>query len=161
MFRNAFAIPAVAALVVFPSVAFAQSQTEQEITSLIIDGYEYTSTHLQTRPGAYSQHGTTEFWSSGGFLQEVPASGRVEEYDAFNIQPKYITVTTLVEGQAAVANFYAEGSMKPKGSPAVSNYRVRVTSVYVKEDGEWKLRCDHYSALLGGGGTSQTAQLTP
>jgi hypothetical protein len=39
----------------------------------------------------------------------------------------------------------------------VNNYLVRVTSgVYVKEDGAWKLRSDHYSAILGGGGTTQT-----
>ena len=61
----------------------------------------------------------------------------------------------------AVAHFYAEGSMKPKGYPATSNYLVRVTSVYVKENGAWKLRSDHYSAVLGGGGTTQTAQITP
>ncbi len=161
MLRSAFAIPAVAALVFFPSITSAQAQTEQEITQLIIDGYDYANTNLQTRPGDYSQHGALEFWSSGGLLQEVPASGRIEEYDAFNIQPKHIRVVVLVEGQAAVAHYYAEGSMTPKGYPAASYYLVRVTSVYVKEDGAWKLRSDHYSAILGGGGTTQNAQTTP
>jgi hypothetical protein len=161
MRRNALVVSAIAALVIFPSMAFAQSQTEQEITRLIIDEYDYSNTNLQNRPGTYSQHGALEFWSSGGLLQEVPASGRVEEYDAFNIQPKHIRVITLVEGQAAVAHYYAEGSMTPKGLPAASFYLVRVTSIYVKEAGAWKLRSDHYSAILGGGGTTQTAQITP
>jgi hypothetical protein len=161
MLRNAFAISAVAALVFFPSIASAQSQTEQEVTRQIIDGFNYTNTHLQTRSGDYSQHGSLEFWSSGGLLQEVPASGGVDEYDAVNLHPKHIRVITLVEGQAAVAHYYAEGSMKPKGYPATDNYLVRVTDVYVKEDGAWKVRSSHYSAILGGGGTTQTAQMTP
>ena len=161
MLRNTFAIPAVAALVICPCMASAQSQTEQEITRLIIDTYDYANTNLQNRPGDYSRHGTLEFWSSGGLLQEVPASGRSEEYDAFNIQPKHIRVITLVEGQAAVAHYYAEGSMTPKGYPAASYYLVRVTSVYVKEDGAWKLRSAHFSTILGGGGTTLTAPTTP
>jgi ketosteroid isomerase-like protein len=161
MLRKAFAISVVAALVVFPNIASAQSQTEQEITRQIIDGFNYTNTHLQTRSGEYSQHGSLEFWSSGGLLQELPASGGVDEYDAVNLQPKHIRVITLVEGQAAVALYYAEGSMKPKGSPATSNYLVRVTAVYVKEDGAWKIRSEHFSAILGGGGTTQTSQITP
>ena len=161
MRRSAFAIGAVAALVIFPSITSAQSLTEQEITRQIIDGFNYTNTHLQTRSGEYSQHGSLEFWSSGGLLQEVTASGRVDEYDAINIQPKHIKVITLVEGQAAVAHYYSEGSMKPKGYPATSNYFVRVTAVYVKEDSAWKIRSEHFSAVLGGGGTTQTAQTTP
>jgi len=160
MFRNTVALLAVAGLVICPSMASAQSQTEQEVTQTIIDAYEYGNTHLQV-PNDRSQHGSLEFWSSGGLLQEIPQSGGAEEYDALNIQPKHISVATLVEGQAAVAHYYAEGSMKPKGYPAVSNYLVRVTRVYVKEDGAWKIRSAHYSAVLGGLGTSQTARITP
>ena len=51
MKRNAFVLPALAALVFCPGVVFAQSQTEQEITQLIIDGYDYSNTNLKNRPG--------------------------------------------------------------------------------------------------------------
>jgi hypothetical protein len=41
--------------------------------------------------------------------------------------------------------------------PAVSHYMTRVSEVYVKEDGEWKLRSAHWSPVTGGSGTSQSA----
>lgn len=44
-------------------------------------------------------------------------------------------VTTLVKGQAAVANFYCEGVLQPAGDRAVMYYCTRATEVYVKEDG--------------------------
>jgi len=160
MFRNAVAL-LTAGLVICPSMASPQSQTEQEVAEFIMDVYRYNNTQLKTRPEDYSQHGALEFWSSGGLLQEIASGGAAEEYDAFNVQPKHIRVITLVEGQAAVAHYYAEGSLKPKGYPAVTNYLARVTMVCTKEAGAWKTRSAHYSALLGGAGTSQTAQVTP
>jgi len=149
-----------AGLTASSGVSHAQTETEQEVKQTIIDGYEYVNTNLVSRAQDYSRHGALEFWSSGGLSNEIP-SGDVEEYDAFNIQPKHIKVITLVEGQAAVAHYYAEGSMKPKGSSAVDNYLVRATQVYVKEDGAWKIRSSHYSAIIGGLGTSQTAREKP
>jgi len=75
----------------------------------------------------------------------------------FNLQPKHIKVITLVEGQAAVAVFYSEGSMKPKGSAAVNHYLTRATQVFVKEEGQWKIRSSHWSPVAGGSGTTQAA----
>jgi hypothetical protein len=70
---------------------------------------------------------------------------------------KHINVITLVPGQIAVAQYYSEGSMNPKTSSAVSDYRVRVTQVLVNEGGKWKVRAAHWSPIAGGSGTSQTA----
>ena len=55
------------------------------------------------------------------------------------------------------AHYYMEGFLKPKGLEAVPHYLTRVTQVYVKEDGRWKIRSSHWSPLAGGSGTSQTA----
>lgn len=148
----------IVGVVICSSLAYAQSETEKEVTQTILESYEYTNKTLRDRPGDYSQHGALEFWSSGGLLQEIPPNGSSEEYDAINIRPKHIKVITLVEGQAAVAHFYSEGSMKPKGSPVVNNYLTRVTQVYVKEEGKWKVRSSHFSAITGGSGTTQMAQ---
>jgi hypothetical protein len=137
---------------------FAQSDTEKEVIQTIIEGYEYTNMNKTGRADDYSKDGALEFWSSGGLLHEIAPSGRPEQFDAVNIHPKHIKVITLVEGQAAVALFYSEGMLKPKGSPAVNHYLTRVTQVYVKEDGKWKIRSSHWSPVTGGGGTTQSAQ---
>ena len=147
----------IVGLTVSPGHILAQSQDEIEITQFILDGDDYVNANKVAPAEDYSQHGALEFWSSGGLVQEIPPRGRRTEFDAVNLHSKHIKVTSLVEGQAAVAHFYSEGSMTPKGAAAVGNYLTRVTQVFVKEDGKWKIRSSHYSALIGGGGTTQTA----
>lgn len=139
------------------STAYAQSRTETEVTQFIMESSEYNNTNLKTRPGDYSMRGALEFWSSGGLLQEITPKGRPEAYAAVNVHPKHIRVIPLVEGQAAVAHYYSEGSLTPKGAAPVGHYLTRVTQVFVKENGKWKLRSSHWSPITGGGGTSQTA----
>jgi hypothetical protein len=153
-----FATLVVAGLALGPSLLYAQSQTEQEVTQRILESAEYANTNLMGETDDYSRHGALEFWSSGGLLNEIPPSGRPEAFDAINITPKHIKVIPLVEGQAAVAHFYSEGTIKPKGAAAVGHYLTRVTQVFVKEDGMWKVRSSHWSAVTGGAGTTQTSQ---
>ena len=136
-----------ALLLPVPVIAQSESETEREVKQTIVEDVQYTKENLQARPGSYSKHGAVEFWSSGGLLNEVSPDGRPEGFDVFNIEPKHIKVITLVEGEAAVANFYSEGSLKPKGYPAVSHYLTRVTQVFVKEDGKWLCIHGHYTAV--------------
>jgi SnoaL-like domain len=151
------ALIAIAALTVGSSV-FAQSQTEKEVTQTIVASNEYTVKNLKTSIDDYSAKGALEFWSSGGLLQEIAPNRSTDEYEAFALTPKHIRVLTLVDGQVAVAHYYAEGSMKPKGAAAVAHYLTRVTQVFVKEGGKWKVRSSHFSPIAGGSGTSQTIQ---
>jgi len=130
---------------------------EQEIKNTIVNDNAYVKKHLKVPAGTYSSKGAKEFWSSGGLIQNVRADGRLEEYDSFNIDIKHIQVTILEPNKIALAHYYSEGSMTPKGSPAVKNYRTRVSQVYTKEAGKWKVRSSHWSAITGGSGTSQTA----
>lgn len=145
------------ALVSCGGLAFAQSATEKEVTQAILEANTYVRENLKDQPDNYSQRGALEFWSSGGLLHEVPPGGRPEPFDAFNVELKHIQVIPLVEGQAAVAHYYSEGSLKPKGGAAVGHYLTRVTQVFVKENGKWKIRASHWSPVAGGAGTSQTA----
>jgi hypothetical protein len=148
----------IVVLALCAGIAVAQSATEKEITQLILDNNEYTKKNLKDVADSASKAGSLEFWSSGGLLQQVPpGGGPVRDFDAMSLDAKHIQVITLVEGQAAVAQYYSEGSMKPKGSPAVPHYLTRVTEVYVKEGGKWKVRAAHWSAVTGGSGTSQTS----
>jgi hypothetical protein len=146
----------VTTLTLCSGFAYAQSDTEKEVTQTIIESNTYTNQNLKGRADDYSSKGALEFWSSGGLLQEIPPGGRPDAFDAINISAKNIRVTALVEGQAAVAQYYSEGSMKPKGAPAVGHYLTRVTQVFVKEAGKWKIRSSHWSAVMAGSGTTQT-----
>jgi hypothetical protein len=56
-----------------------------------------------------------------------------------------------------MAQFYVEGSFHQTGQPPVGDYFTRATQVFVKEDGEWKIRAAHWSPVVGGTGTKQTA----
>ncbi|MDX1418730.1 MAG: nuclear transport factor 2 family protein [Rubricoccaceae bacterium] len=138
-----------------PSTALAQSQTETEVMETIHESNDYVNANLRDAAD-YSMHGALEFWSSGGLLQEIPPEGRPDVYDAINVQAKHIRVLPLVEGEVAVAHYYLEGSLAPKGAAPVGHYLARVTQVFVKEDGAWKIRSSHWSPIAGGSGTSQT-----
>lgn len=143
------------ALLLGSGLVQAQSDTEAEVTQTILDTFAYSRENLKGRADDYSEKGALEFWSSGGLLQEV--DGSPEGFEIFNLTPKHIRVVVLVEGQAAVAHYYSEGSLQPAGAPAVGHYLTRVSQAFVKEGGRWKVRSTHWSAVTGGSGTTQTA----
>lgn len=152
---NKLSIAAGAALLTL--CANATADTASEVRDAIIEGNAFVKENMKGRDNDYSKEGAVEFWSSGGLMQMIEADGRPGEFENFDIDVKHIHVTPVVEGKVAVAHYYSEGSMKPKGYPAVANYRTRVSQVFVKEDGQWKIRSSHWSAISGGSGTSQTA----
>ena len=136
--------------------AHADEATEQAVIKRLMDNNAYTIKNLKGMDDTIAEEGTLEFWSSGGLLNEVGPDAPPLEFESFNMALKHINVITLVPGQIAVAQYYSEGSMNPKASSAVSDYRVRVTQVLVKEGGKWKVRAAHWSPIAGGSGTSQT-----
>ena len=138
--------------------ASAQSSTADEVRQHIVDYFATIRETLQDPPDAMHPDGALQFWSSGGLLQEVAADGESTRYDAFNLRPKHIQVVVISEGESAVAMYYAEGSMTPKGNSPVPHYLTRVTEVLVKDGGKWKSRAGHWSPILGGSGTSQSAE---
>ena len=165
--KKAIVVLFIASLVVSAGFAQAQSVAEQsntarEVERTILESFESSNKSLTSRPEDYSREGALEFWSNAGMLNEVgPGGGRPSHYEIRSLTPKHIKVLTLVEGQAAVAHYYSEGSLQPEGSALVSHYLTRVTQVFVKEDGEWKVRSTHWSPLQGGAGTSGASQAKP
>jgi hypothetical protein len=144
-------------LAVLAMPALGNAQNADDLKQDILDGYTYTRENLRDQPGRISQQGAMMFWSSGGLMNKASADTEPGEYDAFNIHAKHIEILPIGDS-AAVAMYYAEGSMTPKGYPAVPHYFTRVMETYVKENGKWVLRAAHWSPVGGGGGTSQTAQ---
>jgi hypothetical protein len=140
-----------------PALAVAQSATVSEVTETILENSRYVTENNTSRPDTYSSEGALEFWSSGGLLNEV-TNRDTDEYEFVNIAPKHITVIPIVEGQVAVAHYYSEGAMQPKGFAGVSHYMTRASQVYVKEGERWVIRSSHWSPVAAGSGTSQTVQ---
>lgn len=151
----------LAALVFLPALVSAEHHegdtTAEEVMAKIKADSEYVRENLKDEDGGVAAAGALEFWSSGGLMQWVPADAPPSEYETFTIRPKHVKVITLVPGQAAVAMYYSEGSMKRKDGKAVDHYMTRVMQAWVKEDGEWKVRAAHWSPVAAGAGTNQTS----
>ena len=149
------ALIALAVVVLVPTVAVAD--TADEIKAMIMQDNADSRKNLSGGREGISKHGSLEFWSSGGLMQYIAADSPAAKWEQFALTPKHIKVVTLVENQAAVAMYYSEGSFQETGQKPVSHYMTRVTDVYVKEDGKWKVRAAHYSPISAGQGTQQTS----
>ena len=134
----------------------AMADTDTEVRQVILDDLAHMNQELNQDPMRLSKDGSKEFNSSGGLLNHLERTSGGNTFEMCEGSIKHIEVVVLVEGQAAVAHFYQEAMMQPTGLPAVPNYRTRVTQVFVKEEGGWKIRAAHWSPLMGGAGTSQT-----
>ena len=132
------------------------ADTATEVRQVVLDHMAHMNQELNQDPMRLSKDGSKEFFSSGGLLNYLDRTSGGNTFEMFEGSIKHIEVVVLVEGQAAVAHFYQEAMMKPTGLPAVPNYRTRVTQIFVKEEGDWKIRAAHWSPLMGGAGTSQT-----
>ena len=132
------------------------ADTATEVRQVILDDLAHMNQELNQDPMRLSKDGSKEFFSSGGLLNHLDRTSGGNTFEMFEGSIKHIEVVVLVEGQAAVAHFYQEAMMQPTGLPAVPNYRTRVTQIFVKEEGDWKIRAAHWSPLMGGAGTSQT-----
>lgn len=157
--RLAVVMSIVVSLVFISGAALAQSDVEQEVAERILAGFKYSQQNKADMPGTVSKHGSLEFWSSGGLLQEVSPEPVIASYESFTLNPKHIRVIPLAD-DVAVALYYSEGSFQSEGSAVVPHYLTRALEVYVKEGGEWKVRASHWSPIAAGTGTNQTAVRT-
>ena len=132
------------------------ADTTTEVRQAVLDHLAHMNQELNQDPMRLSKDGSKEFFSSGGLLNHLDRTSGGNTFEMFQGSIKHIEVVVLVEGQAAVAHFYQEAMMQPTGLPAVPNYRTRVTQIFVKEEGDWKIRAALWSTLMGGAGTSQT-----
>lgn len=152
---------ALAALVLLPALLSAEhhegSDVAAQIKAQIMKENQYVRSNLHDPEGTVSKDGSLEYWSSGGLVQWVAPDAPASKYEAFAITPKHIKVIELPGGEAAVAMYYSEGSMQVEGGPSVSHYMTRVTQVFVKEDGAWKVRAAHWSPIAAGAGTTQSS----
>lgn len=152
---------ALAALAFAPGLAQAdhheEASVEAQIKAQIMNENEFTRANKKDVADGYATEGAVEFWSSGGLMQTVKNDAPLSKYTSFALTPKHIKVIELPGGEAAVAMYYSEGSMQVEGMSPVNHYMTRVTQVYVKDGDKWKVRAAHWSPIVGGSGTVQTA----
>ena len=154
--KNRFASSLALTLTLSALSSTVMADTASEVRQMVLDQIAHLNQELSQDPMRLSKDGSKEFNSSGGLLNHLERTSGGNTFEMFEGSIKHIEVVVLVEGQAAVAHFYQEAMMQPTGLPAVPNYRTRVTQVFVKEEGDWKIRAAHWSPLMGGAGTSQT-----
>ena len=154
--KNRFASSLALTLTLSALSSTVMADTATEVRQVVLDHMAHMNQELNQDPMRLSKDGSKEFFSSGGLLNYLDRTSGGNTFEMFEGSIKHIEVVVLVEGQAAVAHFYQEAMMKPTGLPAVPNYRTRVTQIFVKEEGGWKIRAAHWSPLMGGAGTSQT-----
>ena len=100
--------------------------------------------------------GTMNGDSNGSFWYEmVPTVKGLTDNrkpgDKSNFNARYIEIDVLVPGKAAVAYYYLVGSFTLRGVTK-SDYRTRVSQVFVTEGGKWKIKSGHFSPLHSGSG---------
>ncbi len=154
--KNRFASSLALTLTLSALSSTVMADTASEVRQMVLDQIAHLNQELSQDPMRLSKDDSKEFNSSGGLLNHLERTSGGNTFEMFEGSIKHIEVVVLVEGQAAVAHFYQEAMMKPTGLPAVPNYRTRVTQIFVKEEGDWKIRAAHWSPLMGGAGTSQT-----
>jgi|TARA_B110000881_G_C18384170_1_gene417692 hypothetical protein len=154
--KNRFASSLALTLTLSALSSIVMADTASEVRQVVLDQIAHMNQELNQDPMRLSKDGSIEFFSSGGLLTYLDRTSGGNTFEMFEGSIKHIEVVVLVEGQAAVAHFYQEAMMQPTGLPVVPNYRTRVTQVFVKEEGDWKIRAAHWSPLMGGAGTSQT-----
>ena len=149
----------ISCLMILPAASMAQSEMESavgEVEKALAADLAYTQKHGKPDSNSISKDGSHEFWSNGGPMKWTDPSA-LAEFDQFELTTKVLKVISLADG-VAVALYRLEGSITPDERPAVLNYHTRVMTVYVKEDGRWKVRARHFSPAAGGEGTSSPAE---
>ena len=90
------------------------------------------------------------FW----YMQESTVAAVTEGQapsNEFNFKPRYIKIDVLEKDRVAIAYYYLVGSYSINGQEK-NDYRTRVSQVFVKEEGGWKIKSGHFTPLYSGSG---------
>ena len=92
----------------------------------------------------------TIFPPTSGLLSEAPAKevtqARLDAGMKFNMQMRNFDVK--VYGDTAITTYYSVGTVQRPGSSTSERWNLRMTGVWIKQSGEWKLVHRHESPLV-------------
>ena len=139
------------------SINFLFANDESDVTKAVKLHWEY-SNNKEWDSYAKSMHseGTLNGDSNGSFwyMQESTVSAVSQCLSTDDEQiftPKYIEVEILEKGKVALAYYYLVGSYSINGVQK-NDYRTRVSQVFLKEKGKWKVKSGHFTPLHSGSG---------
>ena len=144
-------------LIFLSIVSLVVANDRSDIESLINKHWEsWNSNKYKDYISTVHSGGTMNGDSNGSFWYEmVPTVKGITENrkpgDKSNFNARYLEIDVLVPGKAAVAYYYLVGSYTLRGVTK-SDYRTRVSQVFVTEKGKWKIKGGHFSPLHSGSG---------
>jgi len=144
-------------LIFLSIVSLVVANDRSDIESLINKHWDsWNSNKYKDYISTVHSGGTMNGDSNGSFWYEmVPTVKGITENrkpgDKSNFNARYLEIDILVPGKAAVAYYYLVGSYTLRGVTK-SDYRTRVSQVFVTEKGKWKIKSGHFSPLHSGSG---------
>jgi|TARA_B100002052_G_scaffold67094_1_gene60441 hypothetical protein len=104
-----------------------------------------TVVSLESKTGTYGTN------SDGSFHKprQIPSVEQWEKFDQGGITNVFYPEAIQLSEGVVLTRFYAEGVVTAGGNS--SDYRTRVTMNWVKEDGNWVIKSQHYSPANYGG----------
>ena len=141
------------------NVGFLVADDKSEVINAINSHWKYQNEKNWKKFVSTLHTGGTMNGDSNGsfwFRQEstvsaITANGWGSSNNKFNFKPRYIEVDVLETGKVAIAYYYLVGSYTINGS-SKNDYRTRVSQVFIKESGSWKVNSGHFTQLHGGSG---------
>tara|TARA_X000000368_G_scaffold128239_1_gene100798 strand:+ start:271 stop:753 length:483 start_codon:yes stop_codon:yes gene_type:complete len=140
--------------IVYLSVVSADGhlQSEKEVLNSLEKYFEARNNNdYETVVALESKTGTYGTNSDGSFHKpkQIPSVEQWEKFDQGGITNVFYPEAIQLSDSVVLARFYAEGVVTAGGS--ASDYRTRVTMNWIKENGKWVVKSQHYSAANYGG----------
>jgi len=140
--------------ILFFSVVSADGhlQSEKEVLTSLDKYFEARNNNdYETVVALESKTGTYGTNSDGSFHKpkQIPSLTQWEKFDQGGITNVFYPEAIQLSDTVVLARFYAEGVVTAGGN--ASDYRTRVTMNWIKEDGSWVVKSQHYSPANYGG----------
>ena len=141
----------------FITTSLLLADDKSEVADVVNKHWQYQNAKdWKKYVGTLHSEGTMDGDSNGSFWyrREATVSAVTEGQspeNEFNFTARYIEVDILEKGKVAVAYYYLVGSYNINGVQK-NDYRTRVSQIFVKEKGSWKVKAGHYTPLHSGSG---------
>ena len=140
--------------ILFFSVVSADGhlQSEKEVLTSLDKYFDARNNNdYETVVALESKTGTYGTNSEGSFHKpkQIPSVAQWEKFDQGGITNVFYPEAIQLSDTVVLARFYAEGVVTAGGN--ASDYRTRVTMNWIKEDGSWVVKSQHYSPANYGG----------